>query len=519
MADTFTTNLNLTKPEVGASTDTWGTKINADLDAVDAIFSGTGTSVAINLDGAVIDSSVIGGTTAAAGTFTTFTSNGIDDNADATAITIDSNENVGIRTGSPNAVLETDPESGNFNSTYNNYDGVGLFIRGNGTSGNGNYGPALAFGSGDSDSVNQEHKHAAISIVQTGTDPNETGLAFWTHPTVTAADALGEKMRIEADGNVGIGTTSPDTLFNLESAAPTIRLAPTTQNNSSSIELGVLNGGTNGYAKIDVVNSSDYDTNLRFYTNASGSTTQVERMRIDSSGRVGINRTPAITNSKLEVGGADNTPLINVEASGTTGGMGVGNSALKFYHGTAEAAAFKIGSGSHECMGIGGVTPRADITLTQQGHGDNWATGAHTTNGYLYMITSAHAGVYMINGQSTWTSNSDERIKENITSLGTVLPEIANIRCVKFNLVGNSETRVGFIAQDWESKSFSEVLNQNEGFVVEADGSVKAAAESDSTDKVKGIAYTETIPVLLKAIQEQQTIIEDLKTRIETLEG
>jgi len=71
MADTFTTNLNLTKPEVGASTDTWGTKINADLDAVDAIFSGTGTSVAINLDGAVIDSSVIGGTTPAAGSFTT----------------------------------------------------------------------------------------------------------------------------------------------------------------------------------------------------------------------------------------------------------------------------------------------------------------------------------------------------------------------------------------------------------------------------------------------------------------
>ncbi len=75
MADTFTTNLNLTKPEVGASTDTWGTKINNDLDDVDALFSATGTSVAMNLDGAVIDSSVIGGTTAAAGTFTTLTAN------------------------------------------------------------------------------------------------------------------------------------------------------------------------------------------------------------------------------------------------------------------------------------------------------------------------------------------------------------------------------------------------------------------------------------------------------------
>ena len=83
-ADTVTTTYGLTKPEVGASEDSWGLKLNDNLDELDNLLDGTTPITGIDVNSGTIDGAVIGGATPAAITGTTITGTSFASSGDMT---------------------------------------------------------------------------------------------------------------------------------------------------------------------------------------------------------------------------------------------------------------------------------------------------------------------------------------------------------------------------------------------------------------------------------------------------
>ena len=248
-----------------------------------------------------------------------------------------------------------------------------------------------------------------------------------------------------------------------------------------------------------VVIEPDNSGSLELQTN-SGTTA----LTIDTSQNVGIGTTSPNAAAKLEASGSGNTRIYatSTDTSSTFPGFIVkagtqGNLELVQNSGNGEAYFYNIANAAMTFST--NATERMRITSG----GEVYIAG--TTDRGAFNLQCNGTGVW---GAGAYTNGSDERIKENITPLNTGLDVVAKLNPVTYKYKEewsrDQSIQTGFIAQDLL------VALEGKNYV---DGIVNQSSEYMS------VAYQNIIPILTKAIQEQQTIINDLKARIETLEA
>jgi len=434
---------------------------------------------------------------------------------------ITSSGNVGIGTSSPATALTVSTD-GTEQLTINRADA---------SINTGNTVGTILF-TGDDPSANQTGARIQILAAE-----NWSTNAYGSHITFSndSSGTLTERMRIDSSGNVGIGTSSPVSI-----GGYTI----TTLNNSGNGSALYLQqaAATKGRV-ITTANELVVDTTaaipLVFGTN------NAERMRIDSSGNVGIGTSPS---TELHV--ASSSGYAELRLQGASGSSG----SLEFYDSTTKRGDIYVDPSSNIVFRNISETMRIDssgnllvgtttIVSPNPGHSFSAGNGAQHAIGHNGTTTGTYYSYYSYNGsvigsitQSGTTSvayntSSDYRLKTDAQPMTGASARVQALKPVNFEWIASGERVDGFLAHEAQEIVPEAVTGEKDAMrdeeyevtpaVLDDDGNVvtEAVMGTRSVPDYQGIDQSKLVPLLTAALQEALTKIDALETRITALEG
>lgn len=389
-------------------------------------------------------------------------------------------------------------------------------------------------------------------------DNNLSGyLSFYTRTDGLAA-SLTERLRVTKDGSLNILNTGARITADFSNATLANRVMFQTSTSNSASVVSVLPNGSSAISGFSAYNNSSplnaglgsfaaYSTDIRIASSTSGAGTALpmtfytggsERVRIDTSGNVGIGGTPSGT-YKLEVNGAVAASSFNGSGAGLTGtasGLTAGAATTAT---TATTANGLNTANSYQISALGlGVSPAGTASSISTGAVNSYfrINNAYLSSGGDYCHLSTHAwyngsgwtgdgtagGLFQISGQTfNWykgtasitptytavmsldasgnltatgnvTAYSDIKLKENFTPIGDALHKVCQLNGFTYNRIDieGSPRQAGLIAQEVQA-----VLPE---VVMDHDGTLS-------------VAYGNMVGLLVEAIKELKAEIEELK--------
>tara|TARA_R100001129_G_scaffold36062_1_gene24496 strand:+ start:1656 stop:3914 length:2259 start_codon:yes stop_codon:yes gene_type:complete len=430
--------------------------------------------------------------------------------AAAEKMRVDSAGNVGIGTTSPSSFYATE-------LVVSGSDEGGVTLAAEGTTFT-NY---LAFADGTSGDarfrgqIRYDHNDDSLSLVSSG------------YARILTSSSRTEALRADASGDISIGSSSnhagarvvindtPPTAF----GSPMFQVGQETFTGSGmySIGFGYTAGSyTEPPVEIAAITTSDSGgtkADIVFGTrNATTNTAVTERVRIDSSGNVGIGCSPSRLLDIENSGGAafvsivsstsDNTGLFFGDTDSDSRGRVEyenANDAMKLY--TAGSTRVTVDSSGNFLVGtttLGGdgisLLPRYSGSSTTSQIRFNRAATSTEGTALLFMDNSVIKGsIKYTNSATSFNTSSDQRLKENIVDAPA--GNIDDIRVRSFDWrVDGSHQKYGVVAQ--------ELVN----------AAPEAVTVEDDEEKTMQVDHSKLVPMMIKEIQ-------DLKAEVAALKG